>query len=118
MTKLCLSLASVSLCLSAICFSKEQYSWQQTPQPLSSNCNSVVCNYENKAQSYTFEKLDEDGWVWLEPAEEKIATEDFSRREYEDEPERNPFFTKMEQRARSSQNFKHSPELKLKWLRE
>ena len=114
MTKLCLSLASFSLCLSAFCFSKEQYSWQQTSQPLSSNCNSVVCNSENKVQSYTFEELDEDGWVWLEPAEEKIAVEDFSRREYEDEPERNPFFTKMEDRARSQWKPKDFSELKPK----
>lgn len=114
MTKLCLFSASVSLCLSAICFSKEQYSWQQAPEPISPYCNNIMCSGDDKGQPYTFEKLDEGGIGWHAPTKEKIAVEDFSRREYEDEPERNPFFTKMEQRARSPQNFKDFPELKLK----
>ena len=114
MIKLCFFSASVSLFLSALSFSKVQYSWQQNPEPISPYCNNIMCSSNDKGQPYTFEKLDENGVGWHVPTKEKVAVEDLPRREYEDEPERNPFFTKMEQRARSPQNFKDFPELKLK----
>ena len=73
-----------------------------------------MCSGDNKGQPYTFEKLDEGAGSWHTPAKEKIAVEDLPRREYVDEPERNPFFTKMEDRARSQWKPKDFSELKPK----
>ena len=73
-----------------------------------------MCSGDDKGQPYTFEKLDESGVGWHVPTKEKVAVEDLPRREYVDEPERNPFFTKMEDRARSKWKPKDFLELKLK----
>ena len=114
MTKLCFFSASVSLFLSALSFSKVQYSWQETPEPSSPYCSNIMCSSNDKVQTYTFENLDESGMSWHAPTKEKVVVEDLPKREYVDESERNPFFTKMEERVRSPWKFKDFSELKSK----